>query len=728
MIEDRELRELFRAESAEHLQGLDSLLLRLEANPADKDALMEALREAHSLKGSSRMLGVKGVELLAGKIEDLLGTFKKNADQLAPGHFDRIYAGLDCIKSLVREATTGEPAGIDAASAIRLMDTAGEKEEVPPQSAAAAPVDPHTQQAVLPRQESQGWRRTDNVINTIRVDTKRLDELMTHAGELSVMKTRLEHLLTRASSLMELWEELEKGSVASGGRAPDTRTRGLVTRLGAELAGLRDEIYTDSSRLGYIADELDVGIRDARLLPFSTVLNLFPRMVRDMAHARSKEALLETEGEETRADKRIIEEMKDPLMHIIRNAIDHGIETPEERERSAKPRCGKIRVSVRKTDMNIMITVADDGKGLDLEAIRRTAAKRKILTEDELAQAKQDELYSLVFYPGFSTSEFVTDISGRGIGLDVVRTNVELLKGIVQARSAPGAGCTISITLPITLSTTRVVIALVNGRNYAIPVEFVHTTRFVNKKDIVLIKGKEAVLVGNEAVPVARLSAFLELPQEPDATRLSQHAQSPCVIFTVGNERFGALADALVDEQEVVLKPQSSLLKRVRNVSGATILGNGEVCMVLNPVDMIKTLARRPLEPLAATVAADDKKKLAVLLAEDSITTRTQEKRILESAGYEVVTAVDGVDALGKLALRKFDAVISDVLMPGMDGLTLTSRIREDKRYRDMPVILVTTLASDEDKRRGLEAGANAYIPKPAFDQKLLIEILNRLI
>lgn len=727
MIEDKELRELFRVESAEHLQALENILLRLEANPADQDALAEALREAHSLKGSSRMLGVKGVELLAGKIEDLLGAFRKDAGPVTPVLFDRIYTGLDCVKDLVREAATGETAAVDAASAIRLLDEDAKKDNASPAQGSAPSTAGGAQAADSAVQETAGWRKTDNLLNTIRVDTKRLDELMTHTGELSVMKTRLEHLLSRALSAMDIWEEIEKESGAGHrDRKPDMRMRTLLSRLGTELGSLRDEIYMDSSRLGYIADELDGGITDIRLLPFSTIVSLFHRMVRDMARARSKEAVLEIEGEETRADKRIIEEMKDPLMHIIRNALDHGIEPPDERERSGKPRAGKIRVSVRKTETNITISVADDGRGLDLEAIKRTAARRKIYTDDELAAAKPDELYSLLFSSGFSTSEFVTDISGRGVGLDVVRSNVESLKGTVEARSVPGAGCAIDITLPVTLSTTRVIIASVNKRKYAIPVEFVHMTRLANKEEIVKIKGKESVLVDNEPVPVTSLAALLELREAPGVASLSGTGQMPCVIFTIGKERFGALADALVDEQEVVLKSHSALLKRVRNISGATILGNGEVCMVLNPVDMMKTLIKRPPASMAGPV--QEKRKFIVLLVEDSITTRTQEKRILEGAGYDVVTAVDGVDALGKLASQRFDAVISDVLMPNMDGLMLTAKIREDKRYNDLPVILVTTLASDEDRRKGLEAGANAYIPKPAFDQKLLIEILNRLI
>ncbi|MBI3581855.1 MAG: response regulator [Nitrospinae bacterium] len=477
----------------------------------------------------------------------------------------------------------------------------------------------------------------------------------------------------------------------------------------------------------YIAGALDGGIREARLVPFSALFNLFPRMVRDLARDRSKVVELEIAGGDAKADKRIIEEMKDPLMHLIRNSIDHGLETPEERERAGKPRAGKIRLSAFRTEANIVVEVADDGRGLDVEAIKKTAVKRKMLSEKELEATPPREIENLVFAHGFSTSAFVTDVSGRGIGLDVVRANVEALKGSVQAESKPGVSCVFRVKLPVTLTTARVLLVEAGGGAYAIPMEYVDAALRVAPGDVFHLEGKPAIAPEHRgAVWVAELSDVLGLPKDGEGAR-PPAAWRPCVILAVGEDKFGVFVDDLLDEQEVVLKVKSGVLKRVRNVSDATILADGEICSVLNPNDMLRTIRKQSATAGPPVGKKPEERKRSVLLVEDSITTRTQEKRILEGGGYEVVTAVNGVDALEKLSRRSFDAVVSDVIMPEMDGLALTTRIRGDKRNKDLPVILVTTLASDEDKKRGLEAGANAYIPKPSFDQKILLETLERL-
>ncbi len=279
--------------------------------------------------------------------------------------------------------------------------------------------------------------------------------------------------------------------------------------------------------------------------------------------------------------------------------------------------------------------------------------------------------------------------------------------------------------LPISLATVRVLIAATSGRRYALPVEHVQFSRKVQTHELYSMEGRQTISIDGQPVSVASLDALLGIAE----AAVAPHSTVACVILSVGEERFGLMVDEVVDELEVVLKPQSKLLKRVRNVSGATILETGEVCTVLNPHDLFKTLCKKSVSavPVAAIEAAVLAKKV-LLLAEDSITTRTQEKRILESAGYEVVTAVDGADAYNKLGTRSFDAVVSDIVMPNMTGLMLTEKIRADKKYAELPIILVTSLASEEDQRRGLEAGANAYISKPSFDQRVLLDCLVRLI
>jgi len=643
------MRDLFKVESEEHLQHLNDGLLKLEKSPADAGTLEEVFREAHSLKGAARMLGLSQIESLSHRLEDVFGLARKGETILTPKTIDVLCKDLDNIKKLVAEAIAGEP----------VIEKTPELD----------PAEPAARET----------RIEEFRIETIRVETRKLDRLMTEIGELKVLLNQLRH--------------------AAG---------------------------EDISKLDLVADALDDGIRSIRLLPLSTIFSLFPRMARDLAREKSKEAELTIEGGETTADKRIIEELKDPLMHLVRNAIDHGIELPPERKKAGKPRQGSVLLKAYQTATNIMIEIKDDGRGLDLETIRRVALKQKICREDELAAMSPAQIHALIFVSGFSTSAFVSDVSGRGVGLDVVRANVERLKGTIQIESTAGKGTLFRLRLPITLATARVLIAAVSGLKVAVPVEHVQTTRLLTRQEIFTVEGREAIMHDEKPVSVVWTADILELK-----TMKSEHGTQgekiPCVILSLGDEKLGLLIDALLDEQEIVLKPQSPLLRRVRNVSGAAILGSGEVCAILNPQDMIAS-ARKKHFPSPAEKKTEERKRKTVLLVDDSITTRAQLKRILEGAGYEVEQAIDGVDAYNKLGGRHFDALVADILMPNMDGLTLTSKVRKEEKYCELPIILVTSLSSDEDKKRGIDAGANAYITKPAFDQKVFIDTLRRLI
>jgi len=775
-IEDDELRSLFKTASEEHLQKLEAGVLQLEQQPDDLAPLEELLREAHSLKGDARMLGVKDIETLSHQVEHILGAIARRELTAKAELCDRLYQGFDVMRQLVTEAVTGEPSGIDTFRALaNLMgaspppDAAAETappspspqppvpspaEPAPaePEPAAVAEPEPAAEpasldlalsnsSAVVPAASSapaaaQAIAGEPYRIETIRVATRHLDELMTQAGELTVTKIRIAHVAAELEELAALWDEWQSGNASAS----------LGDRLAAVVNRLRGAAYENSARLEAIASNLEDRIRTLRLLPLSNVFQLFPRLVRDLARAEAKEVNLVIEGGDTNADKRILEEMKDPLMHLLRNAIDHGIELPSEREQRGKPRQATLRIAGYQTASNIVIEVSDDGRGLDLEKIRQTAIRRNLYRAEELAAMSPSQIYNLIFLPGFSTQSVVTEVSGRGVGLDVVYTNVERLKGSIQVESEPGRGTTFRIQLGTTLATANVLLVSVQGVTYALPVEFVQTSLLVAPTDLFTLEGRLTIALDGLAVSIAELAELLELPAGERAF-LSDDGSRPCILLQVGEERFGLLVDELLDMQDVVLKPQSQLLKRVRNVAGATILGTGAVCIILNPLDLLKSLQRvnaggancGPLSSAAEAAivppgryanarAATSNQKTTVLLVEDSITIRTQEKRILEGAGYDVVTAVDGLDAFNKLRSRAFDAVISDIQMPNLDGLELTRRIRQRQEYNELPIILVTSLASDDDKRRGVEAGANAYITKDTFNQELLLATLQRLV
>jgi two-component system chemotaxis sensor kinase CheA len=790
MIEDEELRGLFKTESEEHLQRLEAGILRWEKQGSDRAGVEELLREAHTLKGDARMLGVKDVETLAHQIEHLLG-IQPVESALSPETCDRFYQGLDAIRKLVREAVTGEaanvntfyvlahlmgasppppiPASEDTATSLPSEDRTyapdatyrrGESlqaptrggstgnlrkfsEDIPlsdaeePASAVSSP--PEADAAEPSRDRSEGEdsgvptdteaaSSTARPIETIRVDTRNLDRLMTKAGELKVTKIRLAHQLAEIEALAGLWEEWSQEVSGSHlERNPDLyRTPARIEQLGKIVSRLQQAFSEDITRLDVITDELEDEIRTLRLLPLSAIFNLFPRMVRDLAKQQGKAIELAIAGETTKADKRILEEMKDPLMHLLRNCVDHGIETAAEREQLGKPPTGTIRLVGYQKGDRIWIEVSDDGRGLDVEAIKHRARQSRHWQAAELDAMSPSQIHSLIFAPGFSTRNYITEVSGRGVGLDVVRANVERLKGSIFVESSPGKGCTFRIQLGRTLATLPVLIVAVSDIPHALPVESVQTSCWVGPEEIFPLEGRDTLTFNSQPISVARLADLLELaiPSQP----LQASASQPCVILNVGNERIGLLVDALLDQQEVILKPQSKLLKRVRNVLGATILSTGEVCMVLNPSDLVKSVQKQGKALTPTPTVETVQPKPVILLAEDSIATRTQEKRVLEGAGYEVVTAVDGLDAFNKLIARHFDAIISDVQMPNLDGFSLVARIRQHQEYNELPVILVTSLASDEDKKKGAEVGANAYITKDTFNQDLLLETLQRLI
>lgn len=828
MIEDQELRELFAAESEEHLHALEKGLLHLEKNPADVAMLKDLFREAHSLKGAARMLGVRDVEALAHHFEDFLGAASKGKQTFTALDVDRLTRSLDDIRALVEEAVTGKPSPITLPEAMNRLTHVAESppsvvepmgrpspslplvvESAPPISANTPPVvEPRGEQPPIqqergrtnvghaptatpssasplvaaplvvdglpkraaaaaavptaaapvtaaqetaPSEGADPFAGSEEAAPVIRVRSNKLDALLKLVGELTVVRTRVKRRLIEMDEIMDGWEDLKKGE--TGGEGAYTVARSEQTELASEtlnnrLVALRHGIVGDEASLELVSDALEEGIRNLRLLPLSTLFGLFPRLVRDLARQQDKEVVLVTEGGETTADKRILEEMKSPLMHLIRNAVDHGLELGAVREQHGKPGVGTITLRASQTATHVILEVRDDGRGLDLEAIRRQARKRGLFTEEALAAFSAEQLYPIIFQSGFSTSAMVTDVSGRGVGLDVVRAQVERLKGRIQVTSVPNHGSCFTIALPVTLATTAVFIALANGQSFAMPLDAVHTVRRIMPEDIFPIEGCDTILlqesVGQQDRPisVARLAQLLELPP-------TSHEQVPppwpCIILNMGNEGWlGVICDSLEDELEVVLKPFGGLLQRVRNLSGSTILGSGSVCMVLNPQDLLGTIrkhGRRLSEAVVSTVSdadkpggshtmasSDKKRKKTILLAEDSLTTRTQEKRILQSAGYEVIAAVDGLDALNKLGKQPIDGLVSDVQMPNLDGLSLAAKVRQNPLYKELPIILVTSLSSDEDMRRGMEVGANAYITKPTFEQKLFLEIVQRLV
>ncbi|RJP86126.1 MAG: hybrid sensor histidine kinase/response regulator [Desulfobacteraceae bacterium] len=758
-IEDDELRELFKIECEEHLQHLNDGLLKLEKNPDDPGALAVMFREAHSLKGAAHMLSLSDIENISHHLEDIFSAAAKDKAVITPDMMDRVYTGLDAIRTLACEAITGETAGVLVPDVIKKLNRPISEnapgaaipvpeseisETCPTKGAPRAEAKQPLECPVIP--EGAALSKIDDFsIETIRVKTRQLDELMSQLGELTVSKIRIGSRLGGMEQMIGAWDGITKiaAGQASASRAlepensPFAPLENGIERLGDQFSRFKSAMHDDIAQLDFITTSIDDLVREIRLLPLSTLFSLFPRMARDLSRSQKKEIELLIEGGDVKADKRILEEMKDPLMHLIRNAVDHGIELPADREKVGKPRAGTIQLNAYMRATDIIIEIKDDGRGLDTEAIKHAILKRKLHTKEELAAMTDLQIQSLIFSPGFSTSSFITNISGRGVGLDVVQANVERLKGTFQVESFSGMGTAFRLQFPVTMATTRVLIVLANGMTYALPVEHVLTATFIYPKEIRFIEGREAIVFDGQAISVVKLADLLEIrgvkwhaanKELGPQSAIASIERYPCAILSIADERIALVVDDLTDEQEIVLKPHGSLLKRVRNISGTTILGTGEVCMVLNPNDLLKTARKQGAAASAAKSAEETESKKLILAVDDSITTRTQIKRILERGGYEVVPAVNGLDAYSKLSSRPFDAIVSDITMPVMDGLTLTKKVREDKKYKELPVILVTALASEEDRKKGLEVGADAYITKPAFDERLLLDTLRRII
>lgn len=499
---------------------------------------------------------------------------------------------------------------------------------------------------------------------------------------------------------------------------------------------LNQQYAADMIHLSMGIDDLENEVKRLRMLPFNTITGTFARLIRDLAMETGKEASLKIQGGDTQIDKRILEGIKDPLTHLLRNTVDHGIESSEKRQANGKARSGQIILSARQLGMHVVISVSDDGGGLDMNAIRQAIENqnarsgvptKKLLTDTDLTDA--------IFEMGITTSRIITDVSGRGVGLNVVKKNIEQLHGHVEVSSQPGKGTTFSITIPLALTATRCLMLKCAGQIFAIPLTTVERILKIQPSTIFTLEGRDVIQYDHHPVPVVRLSDVLELPDQ----HIESQSEQIYAVVVNAYERQRAqqvtfLVDDLAGEQEVVIKSLGNQLKRVVGLAGATVLGSGEVVLILNATELIQLAARtnpRTIKERLSDQASSNQMttRKNVLIVDDSITTRTLEKNILEAAGYQVSLAKDGLEALDMINhSERPDLVVTDIVMPKMNGFELTRRIKEDPQTNDIPVILVTSLSSQADKEQGIEAQADAYIVKSSFDQTNLLDIIAQLI
>ena len=588
------------------------------------------------------------------------------------------------------------------------------------------------------------------ISETVRISTSKLDSLLLKAEELTSLKLvsnqHMRDLKDVTNSLghwKKRWSRIEPDVrvLRKQVQSPSPLVRLLefldwskdyIQSLEREIRTLSKASEQDQRLLAGMVDDLLDDMKKATMLPFSSLFGLFPRMVRDISRDQSKDVDLVLNGEEIEIDRRVLEEMKDPLIHLLRNTIDHGIETPGKRAESQKPPKGTINLTVFQTEGNkIEILILDDGEGIDLTKVKEKAIKQGIISGKEAEDLKDQEAAYLIFRSGVSTSPIITQISGRGIGLAIVQEKVEELGGLISVESEPGKGSCFRMQLPVTLATFRGVLVQVADDLFIVPCSNVECVLRIEQDKVKTVENMATIPLNGQVLPLLELSDVLRLHPKGQNT---DREYVTVVVLGAGKKRIAFSVNEVMDEQEVLVKNLGKQLSRVPYLAGATILGTGRVVPILNVNDLLKspteviTIAHRAKAIEDTEDAVDASLKKSILVVEDSITSRMLIKNILESAGYFVKTAVDGLDGYTTLKTEEFDLVVTDVEMPRMNGFELTAKIRSDTKLSEIPLVLVTSLDSREDRERGVDVGANAYIAKGSFDQSNLLEVVQRLI
>lgn len=758
----KKLLAMFKVEAREHLDVISSGLAEMaKGGPAAQREHIETIyREAHSLKGAARSVNLADIVDVCQAMESVFSALKGGRLALSPPLGDLLQQAIDlCYRLVEGEEVAAAERSTERDLIRRLNRSVAEErpaeraggtvepeepeepkvleEAAPPVVVAseAKPVETPPVAAEIPRQPAPPSVAppSPTASETVRISTAKLDSLLIQAEEMVAVKLAINQRaaeLKELKKMFDLWrKELQrKGSTdRSGSQQAEEATLPdpFISSFEARLAATVKAAEYDQRTSAVMVDKLLDDTKKTVMLPFSSLFEIFPRFVRDLARSAGKKLDLTTEGGEIEIDKRVLEEMKDPLIHLVRNSVDHGLETPEERQRKQKPPSGSIRISVSSRDGKMEITVADDGIGIDVLKMKASAVKSGLLSREAADKLEEKDARLLVFSSGVTTSPIITDMSGRGLGLAIVREKVEKLNGTITVESKPDTGTTFTIVIPLTLATFRGTLVKVLERLFVLPSVNIERVARVNHAEIQTVENCETLVFDGRPVSLVRLAAVLELPAAT-GRRQADEPLAQVVVLKAAEKRMAFLVDEVLSEQEVLVKPLGRQLSRVRNIAAATVLGSNTVVPILNVSDLLKSAIKmRP--SVAAELAGEPEKSRSVLVVEDSITARTLLKNILESAGYEVKTSVDGIDGITALKSREFDIVVSDVEMPRMNGFELTAKIRADKKLAELPVVLVTALESREDRERGIDAGANAYIVKSSFDQSNLLEVIERL-
>ena len=766
MDDMKEIMEDFLIEAFELIEQIDHDLVELESNPEDLELLNRIFRVAHTVKGSSSFLNFDVLTELTHHMEDVLNKARKGELKITPDIMDVVLESVDMMKGLlesIRDNGSDSAAGIDiknicvrltqisegeapsaaaetpaapAPEPVKEPEPAAPAEEAAPEvsdaelsklsdseveaeierllkvrkaedqarraSKGIAPKSPEeiapaasAAPAPAPKPAPSRERDADKKVpaassssavaqeQTIRVEVKRLDHLMNLIGELVLGKNRL----------LKIYDDVEE-------------------RYEGEK--FLEELNQVVSSLSLVTTDIQLAVMKTRMLPIAKVFNKFPRMIRDLSRDLGKQIDLEISGEETELDKSIVEEIGDPLVHIIRNSCDHGIEDPETRKAMGKPEKGLVQLKAYNEGNHIVVEIVDDGKGLDADMLKAKSIEKGIITEREADAMSEKEAFGLIFKPGFSTAAKVTNVSGRGVGMDVVKTNIEKLNGIIDIESEVGKGTVMKLKIPLTLAIIQSLLVGTQEEFYAIPLASVLETVRVPIDDIYTIDGKNVLRLRDEVLSLVRLSDVFGVEKVFDG---GDHTY--VVIIGVAEAKLGIIVDTLVGQEEIVIKSMGDYLQNIPGIAGATIRGDGRVTLIIDVGAMmemakdIKVDIRAEIED--STKAKEKPSDYKVLIVDDSKMDRTIMQKALEPTGVTIIEATNGVEALNiiKSGEHSFDAILIDIEMPRMDGYTLAGEIRKYSKYRNLPLIAVTSRTSKTDRLRGVEVGMTEYITKP---------------
>lgn len=727
-----ELLEMFRVEGVEHLKVISSGLMELENQTAeDADAIKEVVyREAHSLKGAARSIGLTQIENVCQVMENVVFAYKRNTLQLSAEHFDGIHAVLDALELHIRE---DQP--LDMARWAEVLNQIMDSEKTAVQAEAEAEVKP-----VKPKVTRETLHKKR--IETLKVPVERMDRLMEKAEAMLGSKLAIDQLSEDLKHLlMDLsrWKEELELQQHHGGEKENRALSDLnavafhesvmdrVLLMESRLGHITQSADTEARHLTSMVDRLSDSVKSTLMLPFDHLLKIMPKTVRDVAQAQGKRVNITQKGGHIEIDRRILEALKDPLIHLLRNSVDHGIEPPEQRRAAGKDEVGQIGLTITPADAGaVEIRLWDDGKGIDAQAVRNAAVKKGLIDQESADALSEEEARQLIFLSEMSTSPTVNMLSGRGLGLAIVREKVDELGGTVILESTVGEGSVFRLIMPIKQANFRGIVVECSGQTLVMQTQGVERSGRIMRKEIVEIEGQKTITEAGQPIPYHDLAVLLGIAD--DTRRAESRPFQQFVVIQAQGAKVAFGVDEVLREQEILVKSLGRQLLRVRNVAGATILGNGHIAPILNGNDLVLSAQRRSKSARNAELGNEGGDEKSILVVEDSVTTRTLLKKVLSAAGYRVTTAVDGMDALSKLYDTPFDLMVSDVEMPRLNGLDLVGRLRARPQWQELPVVLVTGLDSRENKERGLSVGANGYLSKKGFNPHQLLSLVGQLI